>query len=821
MIKRLIYLITLLVGITATVPQARAQGGDWKLYPAFDNYFDQVIDTPNKIYILALGQKYTGTGVYQEYLGTVFVYDKQTEEILSYNKRNYLSGTIVRKLAYNAQKDYLMVIFGDGNIDLILSDGKVRNIPGLSTAIMTESKLVNDITFDPSDNCAYLATDFGFVVVDDKKYEIRTSRNYHTSIKSVARIGESLIMVDGNTGYLSGASKQNLNLEDFQVLGASLKDAQSLLPLSGNKFAFVVGNTLRLGELQDNTVSVTTIHSGDTYPSATLNRNGWFISGGWNMHMLQMDGTVTSITPPEGANYRVMGTYDNNEYWYVAERQGLTSIRTENGQWTTTRQPFMPNAPLVGVAGNMAYNPKYGMLVNTPGQDRVFNEFQPSTLGTVNLPCGYKNNTWTIYAPAYLNKDYQNISIPPRGLAIDPDNPDYIYMTGGYSSGVMRLNLADPKDIVVMGRRNEDAASLPGFHCIMPFDSWATFCSAPAFDKQGNLWMSHFNEYEENPMGTVWVWPAAERRANNFEGWVNFTYDESPQPNAPMIRPLTASGNERYVVYALDRANSLLLIDTNGTPTDCSDDRTALISNVYDQDGAVITKQWIRSIFEDQQSGLVWIGTDNGLFTFRPKDMFEDATKVRRIKVARNDGTNLADYLLDGINVLMITADGQNRKWIATQGGGLVQTTPDGSQILNQFTTENSYLPNDNVYSVCYNPANNSVMAGTQHGLAEYFMPGVSSGDNFDLVKVYPNPVRPDYLGWINIEGLVDNALVKIVDAEGNLIKELGHSTGGKVEWDGTNLNNVKVPSGVYFVFMSTATDGMSEANVAKILVVK
>lgn len=822
MIKRLFYLIALLAGLTGTVSAAHAQGGDWKIYPAFDNYFDQVIDTPNKIYILALGQKYTGSGNYKEYMGTVFAYDKQTQEMLSYNKRNYLSGTIVRKLAYNAEKDYLMVIFGDGNIDLIYSDGKVRNIPGLSTAIMTESKLVNGISFDPADNCAYLATDFGYVVVDDKKHEIRTSRNYHIPIKSVARIGESIIMVDGDTGYLSDASKQNLNLEDFQVLGASLKGAESLLPLSGNKFAFVVGTTLRLGELKDNSVSVTTITSGDNYPSATLNRDGWFISGGYNMFQLNMDGSLRAFSSPEGASYRTIGSYDNTDFWFVAERQGLTCLRLSDGQWTTTIQPFMPNAPVVGVAGNMAYNPKYGMLVNTPGQNRIFEEFQPAILGTVNLPCGLKNNTWTIYSPAYLNKDYQNISIPPRGLAIDPDNPDYIYMTGGYSSGVMRLNLADPKDIVVMGRQNEDASTLPGFHCIMPFDSWGTFCSAPAFDRQGNLWMAHFNEYDgTNPMGTVWVWPAAARRANNFEGWVNFTYDEHAQPNAPIIRPLTASGNERFVVYALDRGNSLLLIDTNGTPTDRSDDRTALISNVYDQDGSVVTKQWIRSIYEDQQSGLVWIGTDNGLFTFRPKDMFEDATKVRRIKVARNDGTNLADYLLDGINVMMIAEDGQNRKWIATLGGGLVQTTPDGSQILNQFTAENSYLPNNNIYTVEYNPANNSVMAGTQHGLAEYFMPGVSSGNNFDLVKVYPNPVRPDYLGWINIEGLVDNALVKIVDSEGNLIKELGHSAGGKVEWDGTNLNNVKVPSGVYFVFMSTATDGMSEANVAKILVVK
>lgn len=42
------------------------------------------------------------------------------------------------------------------------------------------------------------------------------------------------------------------------------------------------------------------------------------------------------------------------------------------------------------------------------------------------------------------------------------------------------------------------------------------------------------------------------------------------------------------------------------------------------------------------------------------------AQEVTQHKVPRNDGTNYADYLLDGINTRSIAIDGGNRKWLGT-----------------------------------------------------------------------------------------------------------------------------------------------------------
>ncbi len=245
------------------------------------------------------------------------------------------------------------------------------------------------------------------------------------------------------------------------------------------------------------------------------------------------------------------------------------------------------------------------------------------------------------------------------------------------------------------------------------------------------------------------------------------------------------------------------------------------MTQLYDEDGSSITREYVLNVYEDQSTGKVWVGYEGGVFTFDPKAAFNDPSSVQRIKISRNDGTSTADYLLDGAHVMNITSDASGNKWFATRGGGLVETTSSGHTVLRQLLSSNSYLPDDAVLDLCYNPDNNSIVVSTVKGYAEYFIPGSSTGTDFDAVKVYPNPVRPDYTGWITIEGLIDNALIKIVDAQGTIVKELGSSVGGVIQWDGTNMSNTKVNSGVYYVCMSSATEGVSEANVAKILVVK
>ena len=89
--------------------------------------------------------------------------------------------------------------------------------------------------------------------------------------------------------------------------------------------------------------------------------------------------------------------------------------------------------------------------------------------------------------------------------------------------------------------------------------------------------------------------------------------------------------------------------------------------------------------------------------------------------------------------------------------------------------------------------------------------------DDYSEVLAYPNPVRPGYDGYINITGLMDNSLVKITDAAGNVFFQTV-SEGGMVTWDGCNAAGERVKSGVYYVFASSNADGSNSAVVTKIL---
>ena len=107
---------------------------------------------------------------------------------------------------------------------------------------------------------------------------------------------------------------------------------------------------------------------------------------------------------------------------------------------------------------------------------------------------------------------------------------------------------------------------------------------------------------------------------------------------------------------------------------------------------------------------------------------------------------------------------------------------------------------------------------GTKKGTFVYRSDAVQSAANYDNVYAYPNPVRPDYTGYITVAGLMDNSLVKITDSAGNVVYS-GKSTGGMFVWDGCAADGSPVNTGVYFVLASQADS--KSGSVTKILIVR
>ena len=202
--------------------------------------------------------------------------------------------------------------------------------------------------------------------------------------------------------------------------------------------------------------------------------------------------------------------------------------------------------------------------------------------------------------------------------------------------------------------------------------------------------------------------------------------------------------------------------------------------------------------------------------------MTNPTSRITRLKVPRNDGTIYADYLLEGVQVNDIACDASDRKWVATENSGVYLVSQAGDKILEHYTTSNSMLPSNAVYSVFCDPRSNIVYFGTDNGLLAYNSTSSPAAEDFSEVYAYPNPVRPDYTGWITIKGLMDNSLVKIADSAGNVVAQI-KSDGGMAVWDGCNVSGERVRTGVYFVFVSAnngSVDSSSKGAVTKILVV-
>lgn len=254
---------------------------------------------------------------------------------------------------------------------------------------------------------------------------------------------------------------------------------------------------------------------------------------------------------------------------------------------------------------------------------------------------------------------------------------------------------------------------------------------------------------------------------------------------------------------------------------DAASGRLNVCKSFANQDGLSLTLTSINSLAEDRE-GNIWFATNVGPVYISSAEAAagtDDFTFVQP-KIPRNDGSNLADYLLNNIPVKTLAIDGANRKWLGTTGNGVYLISADNMTQLRHFTTENSPLLSDNILSIAIDGATGEVFFGTDRGLCSYMSDATSPAEEMDKdnVYAYPNPVEPGYTGLITVVGLSFDADVKVTTATGYLVAE-GRSTGGTFTWDGRDRYGKRVASGVYNI-VTAKSDG-SKGTVCKVAVVR
>ena len=223
----------------------------------------------------------------------------------------------------------------------------------------------------------------------------------------------------------------------------------------------------------------------------------------------------------------------------------------------------------------------------------------------------------------------------------------------------------------------------------------------------------------------------------------------------------------------------------------------------------------VRSVALDFDDNL-WIGTTEGLRVLYNASRLFTQPDLSASTLILDEGGNVGELLANQF-INAIEVDGNNQKWVATDGAGVFLFAEDGKSTLQHFTKDNSPLPTNSVRSLAYEPQSGKIYMGTPNGLVAFQGNAYVPSATLEEIEVYPNPIRPGYTGLLTIRGLQADCVVKITDIAGNAVFETT-STGGSVQWDLRSFAGDRVRSGVYLIFVTT-NDGL-ESAVEKVMII-
>jgi hypothetical protein len=306
------------------------------------------------------------------------------------------------------------------------------------------------------------------------------------------------------------------------------------------------------------------------------------------------------------------------------------------------------------------------------------------------------------------------------------------------------------------------------------------------FDAQGNLWVTNYGVGQ----------PVSVRRRNG--DWEKWSLN-----NEREVRELKvdAQGNKWIRI----RSGGLVVLEANG-------ERVASVLAAPGKGG--LPSPVVNAIASDR-SGTIWLGTNEGPALFyNPGAVFRSTFDAQRIKIQQEQ---FVGFLLGNEVITAIAVDGADRKWFGTTNG-LWCFSPDGTRQIHHFTTQNSPILSNVVLSLTIHPTTGEVFVGTDRGLISYRSTATEGGEVHSNVQVFPNPVEPDFEGYVSVRGLPTDAWIKITDVTGSLLYQT-RADGGQISWNQRTLNGSLVPSGVYLVYSST--DLGEDTFAAKVVVVR
>lgn len=766
MIKRIILLQAILLLSFFT----KASVGDWTLYPAYhDVTYCEIAG--DKVYILASG--------------ALFSFNTKDNEIITYDKLNSLSDVDITHIAYSDYLNALIVIYSNANIDIIYDDGYTYNITDFKNSNVA-SKKINNISIN--NKSAYLSTEFGVVVLDLEKLEFKNT--YSTGHNTLCTYLFKDKLYTGTTDGLFKCDtvKNMLDKNNWENINENKVDA--LCELDNKLYALVKSTGIHILNTETHTLSNVVTKSGNEYNTIYKSKENEIIAPAKDkITIINKDGKNTYTT--SNSSYI---SKKGDIFWNCKGFGGFYKCNAEDKTIVEKLEIAIPDSPIRNFCEFMKFTNDDKLIVSG-GNINYFGLPENDKKGTL-MQYDINNHKWFNF-PENEIKDitklgYLNICSADE----DPTEPGHIFASS-FGHGLFEFRNGEfvqhydfnnsALETAVNGNRNYVRVSYV------------------TYDKNGNLWIINRGKDIVKVL-----------KKNNE--WISLNYKDIENKKV-MVKPLFDSRGWLWIT-SLDNGAGLFCAKLKNTPFDASDDETRTWwENFTNQDGTSYEVYQVPAICEDKD-GTIWVGTDKGLFIIdNPEEFFNNGI-FKQIKIPRNDGTGLADYLMNGIYIKAMDIDAANRKWIGTLDNGIMLISEDGLETIHHFTTENSPLPSNYIESIAINHKTGEVFIGTDKGIASYKSDAIRPEENLknSEIHAYPNPVKSNYNGNISIVGLTDDCNVKIVDGAGYLINE-GISKGGMYTWNGRNQKGEKVSSGVYIVLLYDKNG--NEGEVTKIIVTR
>ncbi len=756
---------------------AQVETGSWRLHTATMRALD-----------IAQDDEF----VYTAYENGLMKYHLASKEKTLLNKMNGLSDILLSCIYYDTLDQALYIGYKNGNIDKI-SGNTVINIPAIKLASISGSKKIN--RFYRFGTTVYIATDFGVVLVNPLKNEIKDTYYPTNSVQPIVDIeikDQQILALSpsklfiGNIGDVllpspqgwtqdmrvpmvfnsTYAAIEKVNEEVFVLQKSNAFGNDTILKLTPTEFVYFdyysVG--LEIANLTQHENKLDVLADGALL---TYNSSGQLIESALSFYL--------------GIYFRPnqMVVLENGEKWMADEFSG--PIRVIGGySYEKVTYPGPPRNDFYAMDWNK------GKLAIASGRL----EFKSPGF----LRHGYylfQDENWSYNDNTTLSQ-WQGIDIHDFiDISVNPKNPEEVAVSTYSAYPVSIINTADNSCSVYDQTNSPIQLSLAG-------NGWS-LVSDVCYDTKGNLWV--LNGWSDRPL--------IVKHADNT--WSAFDCGVEARNKYTTRMVIDKDQN----LWFATETNGLFGYNYSETLDNMGDDFQINLTS-GDYSGALPSDN-VTALAVDLD-GELWVGTDAGFsvlynttgsFTANPGDY-----NAQRIKV-RFEGN--VEYVLGSTHITDIEVDGGNRKWMATAGAGLVLLSSDGSEIIKQFTKENSALISNNIYDIKINQETGELFIITDLGLVSYRSDASQDDADYSSTKVFPNPVRPGYGGLITIQGIRYDSDVKVTDVAGNLIFKTT-SNGGTATWDGNRVDGSRVESGVYLIW--TATNEGTSRKVGKVVVV-